>query len=429
MDAKRYTEAAFINKMTTVFRQRAVSEPSLLGVEFEHFLVDSKTLRSYAYDETHGQEALFKALSANGWDVLLAEKGRILGLKRNGHTLTLEPGGQIEISLKAYDTLAAIETAYLEVVNELKGMLLPSQRLVSLGYHPATKINELTLLPKQRYHLMYDYFKDHGRYCHNMMKGTASTQVSIDYKDEMDYHKKNRVAQMLSPIMASLFDSTPIFEGKRYDQENCRVCIWQQTDIKRSKFVKGSFDPKFGFEDYAAYLLALPPIVLKSNGDYYDTGDRVLRDLLNDYPLDDSDFDHLMGMVFPDVRLKGFLEIRMADAMPYPYNLSVPALIKAIFYDEALLTKYDQMANGVNETWVQKANEALLTQINPVVDGINFKEVKDMLLNDALMVLTPAEARPLMMLRSIANENGSIKRWLSEMYERDKERFLEVIAL
>jgi hypothetical protein len=104
-------------------------------------------------------------------------------------------------------------------------------------------------------------------------------------------------------------------------------------------------------------------------------------------------------------------------------------LIKAIFYNEALLTKYDEMAQSVNEAWVLKANEAILSQINPIVDGISFKEVKDMMLNDALMVLTPAEARPLMMLRSIANENGSVKRWLSEMYERDKERFLEVIAL
>jgi glutamate--cysteine ligase len=412
-----------------MFRQRAVSEPSLLGVEFEHFLVDSKTLKSYSNDEADGQEVLFKALSANGWDVMLTEAGRILGLKRNGHTLTLEPGGQIEISLKAYDTLEAIETAYLAVINDLKAAMQPTQRLVSLGYHPVSKIDELTLLPKQRYHLMYDYFNDRGRYCHHMMKGTASTQVSIDYKDEADYNQKNRVAQMLSPILASLFDATPIFEGKYYDAENCRVCIWQHTDINRSKLVKGSFDAQFGFEDYAAYLLSLPPIILKSAGEYYSTGSRLLRELLTEYPLDDTDFEHLMSMVFPDVRLKGFIEIRMADAMPYPYNLSVPALIKAVFYNEALLAKYDAMARELDETWVLKANDAILKSINPTVDGIDFKAVKEMLMNDALTVLSPSEARALMMLRSVINENGSVKRWLAEVYARDSERFLEVVAL
>ena len=430
MGAMIYDEQKFLEEMSAFFNERCVSTPSLLGVEFEHFLVDVDTLKSYAYDDPNGEKTILTALSGEGWEIISQEGDAILGLKKNGHTITLEPGGQIEISLKAFDNLHEIEAAYLDVIREIKNHLKDNQRIVSIGYHPKSKIDDLPLLPKERYRYMYDYFEDRGQYCHNMMKGTASTQVSIDYSDEADYRKKNRVAQFLSPILASLLDSTPIFEGKPYKGYNCRVDIWQHTDINRSKIIKGSFDENFGFMDYSRYLLNLPPLILKSEGNYHFTKGVPLYELLKTYPLEmKGDFEHIQSMVFPDVRLKGFLEIRMADAMPYPYNMSVPMLIKAIFYNALLLEKYDVLAKSCSEDWVQKANGAILKEQNPIVGNHDFKILKEMIFNDALTVLTSSECRPVMMLRSIVHENGSIKNWLSDVYKRDLKAFVETIAL
>jgi len=429
MDAKIYTESEFIQAMSDMFRARASEAPSMLGVEFEHFLIDESTMRSYDYLEPDGQRDIFNKLSTMGWHVILKEGDNILGLEKGGHTLTLEPGGQIEISLDVLETYEELDATYQAVVGELKEVLKPHQRLVSIGYHPKSKIAELDLLPKERYAHMYAYFNERGKYCHNMMKGTASTQVSIDYKDEADYRVKNRVAQFLSPVLASLFDATPLFEGSLYKGNNCRVSIWQHTDIKRSKMLPGSFEEDFGFDAYSKYLLALPPIILKSNGVYHATENITLQELLPKYPLDQSDFEHLQGMVFPDVRLKGFLEIRMADAMPYPYNLSVPMMIKAIFYNEVLLQKYDQMALKYGAAWVAKANDAILASVNPVVAGVNFATFKETLLNDVMQVLPQKSYRPIMLLQSIVHESGSVKNWLASLYARDKEQFLKTISL
>jgi glutamate--cysteine ligase len=429
MDAKIYTESEFIQTMSDMFKAHASEAPSLMGVEFEHFLIDEKTMRSYDYLEPDGQRDIFKTLSTRGWKVILKEDDNILGLEKDGHTLTLEPGGQIEISLGVLETYEELDAAYQDVVKALKDVLKSNQRLVSIGYHPKSKITDLALLPKERYGYMYNYFKDRGKYCHNMMKGTASTQVSIDYKDEADYRLKNRVAQFLSPVLASLFDATPLFEGNLYKGNNCRVSIWQHTDINRSKILHGSFEDDFGFEAYCKYLLALPPIILKSQGTYHYTEGETLEMLLPKYALDTSDFEHIQSMVFPDVRLKGFLEIRMADAMPYPYNLSVPMIIKAIFYDDALLNKYNQMALKYGEAWVSKANEAILTSVNPVVAGLNFATLKEEILNDVMQVLPQKSYRPIMLLQSIVHESGSVKNWLSSLYTRDKEQFLKTISL
>lgn len=431
MGAKKYDEQGFLDEMSALFKVSCVKEPSLLGVEFEHFLIDKESMRSYGYDEENGQKDILEALAKDlDWQVMLKEGQALLGLKKNGHTITLEPGGQIEVSLGAFTSLEEIENAYLEVLNDIKSKMLPSQRLVSLGYHPKSKIDDLPLLPKERYHFMYTYFNDRGNYCHNMMKGTASTQVSIDYKDEADYRKKNRVAQFLAPILASLFDSTPIFEGDIYKGNNCRVDIWNHTDINRSKYIKGSFDPEFGFRNYANYLLNLPPVILKSDGAYYFTKGEPLYSLLSQFPLKfKDDFEHIQSMVFPDVRLKGFLEIRMADAMPYPYNLSVPMIIKTIFYNANLLEKYDILAREAGEAWIEKANQAVLKTVNPMVEKYDFKVLKEMIFNDAITVLSPSECRPIMMLRSIVQEHDSLKNWLLSLYRKDPQEFVKIISV
>lgn len=422
-----YQTAGFVQAVVDYFAAHAKPESSLLGAEMEHFLIHKDSLCSYRYDEPGGQREVLEKLNKRGWEILGEEAGNLLGLKKEGTTITLEPGGQIELSIKPCKTVSEIEVIYTGVIGEINEVLDGGQTLVSIGYHPKSKISDLPLLPKSRYHMMYDYFKDHGRFCHNMMKGTASTQVSIDYADEADFVKKYRVAAFLSPVIANLFDATPIFEGALYEKPNCRIAIWEETDIKRSKLIPGSMNKQFGFEDYAKYLLKIPPILLYSEGHLHFTGNAPLEDLIGRYPLTKSDLEHLLSMVFPDVRLKQFIEIRMADALPYPYNLSVVSLIKGIFYNEKNLNYFYELSRQYDDSWVLKQN-ALLTKAHEMLSEDLIKLTEDLLVK-AIEVLDPKDGELLSRLAGIRAREGSVAGWLTRLYRQDTSAFLNTIAV
>ena len=245
------------NKIKSYFSKCIHDDNELLGLEIEHFLVDKKTLKSISYSKEGGQRNILIRMLELGWEVLSKEGNNILGIKKEGSTITLEPGGQFEFSIKAYENIEDIKRDYIKILEDVYKVIDEDKDLILIGYHPNTKIDELELLPKERYDMMYSYFKGKGEFCHNMMKGTASLHVAIDYKDEEDFIKKFRTANFLTPFISRLFDSTPVFEKEIYPQNNLRIKIWQNTDIKRSKSVPGSLDKKFDFDDYAEYILSL----------------------------------------------------------------------------------------------------------------------------------------------------------------------------
>ncbi|HSN66703.1 MAG TPA: hypothetical protein VLS94_08685, partial [Fusibacter sp.] len=123
MKGNQYNKESYIEKQVAFFRKYAVNRPKLLGMEFEHFLLDSDTLRSYDYFEPNGQREMMETLSRNGWEILLEEEGNILGLKKNGSTITLEPGGQVEISLKPFESILEIDQAYMAIIGEIYSVL------------------------------------------------------------------------------------------------------------------------------------------------------------------------------------------------------------------------------------------------------------------------------------------------------------------
>lgn len=422
-----YTKEQYIKKNIAYFQEQSKESAFLLGAEMEHFLINRKTLKSYQYGEPNGQKEILEHLHGSGWNIIGIEDGNILGLEKDGSTITLEPGGQIEFSLKPLKSVVEVDEAYRAIASEIKSYLRPEQALVSLGYHPRTKISELTLLPKKRYAMMFDYFKEHGRYCHNMMKGTASTQVSIDYLNEEDFIKKFRVANFISPVVANLFDSTPIFEGEQYTGRNCRTAIWEETDIKRSKLIPGSLDTRFDFEAYAQYLVKIPPILLLSNGVVNYTKNQPLEELLSDYPLTESDIEHIQTMVFPDVRLKKYLEIRMADALPYPYNLGVVALIKALFYNARNLETLYELSLKYDDAWVRRQN-IQLTQRDVSLDS-DFIEITDRIMTMALETLEKDERRPLEMLKTLRDKDQSMSSYLNKLYDQDIDAFVKSIEV
>lgn len=419
--------ATMKNKLINYFKEGSKTDPSGIGVEVEHYLIDEKTLRSYRYDEQNGQRDFLNNLIKKGWKVINEENNQPLGIEKDQSTITLEPGGQVEISLKTLKSIKSIETKYLKILEEMKSVLVEGQVFVSTGYHPSTSIDELPLLPKERYHSMYEYFKNRGEKSHFMMKGTAATQVSIDYKDEADFIKKYRVAVFLGPIISRLFDASPVFEGELVEGENLRIDIWNHTDPVRTKYPVGAFENVFDFEAYADYILKLPPIFTKINDAYLFTKDRVLEDIVEEYPVEHIDVDHLLGMAFPDVRLKKYIEIRMADSLPMPYVFALPALIKGIFYNPSILDRYYEFAMKYTLEDAIAINEQLLHELDFTYKDISMNWFMMKVMLDAKSGLSPEEAGYIDLLFEQLNSEGSFKKKLEGLYKEDKNKFLEAI--
>lgn len=320
-----------------------------IGAEFEHFIVDADTLETISFYEEKGIESTLQDLIKKGWKGKY-EENHLMALEKNGSTITLEPGAQVELSTKPCESVHEIDNEYLSFLHDIIPVLnAKNQLIISLGYQPESKIADIPFIPKGRYKYMSEYFKKRGKYAHNMMKGTASLQVTVDYGSEEDYIKKFRVANALSPLISYIFDDAPFFEGEVWKNNTLRVSIWNDCDEDRCKVVPGALDKVFGYEDYSEYILNAPPIIVERNGEFHFTGDKPFKDIYSPNEFAEKELEHVLTMYFPDVRTKKFIEIRMADAVPYPLNIAGVALLKGLFYDEEnleiLYNKFETMTN------------------------------------------------------------------------------------
>lgn len=338
-----------VSMLTEILRSGEKSKDEFkIGVEIEHIVVDKATLESINYYQNNGIEVILKKLMKYNYKPKY-EEDYLIGLEAEEGMITLEPGGQLEISIKPCSTIQEIEEIYFDFLNQVIPVLEEhNQFLMAIGYHPRSSILDLPFNPKKRYGLMSAYLKEKGCYAHNMMKGTAALQVSIDYSDEEDYIKKLRVANFLSPIFAYITDNAPIFEGKTFDANSLRSLIWQNTDSARSGIIPKAMDKLFGYNEYADYLLKIEPILIIKDNIIISSGNLKTSELMEDYSFTKEELMHIMTMVFPDVRSKRYLEIRMGDSMPYPYNFSYITLIKGIFYREEVLNKLYELSQEID---------------------------------------------------------------------------------
>ncbi len=306
-----------------------------IGAEFEHFVIDKETMRTVSFTGEDGVESLMRTLvERNDWTPH-PEGDSLLTITKNDMTITTEPGAQLEFSMQPKVKIAEMDEVYHRFIDEVVPILEErGQEAISVGYHPKTKIEEITLLPKERYHNMFNYFKTRGSRSHNMMKGTCALQIAIDFSHEEDYRKKFYVANMLSNVFYSIYENAYYFEGEPCDMHNIRAYIWEKTDNDRSGLVAGSLDANFSYRKYAKYLLDRPAIYAYVDGELTYTADTPIKELLDPDTIKREELEHLFTMFFPDVRTKTFVEIRMFDAIPYPLNFSAIALLKGLFYDE-----------------------------------------------------------------------------------------------
>ncbi|MCC5909430.1 MAG: glutamate--cysteine ligase [Clostridiaceae bacterium] len=332
----------------------------MLGAEFEHIIVKKDSFETVNYYEENGIENILKKLASKGYKPKY-EGQYVVGLEGENDAITLEPGGQFEISIEPCSTIKQIEGYYLDFLKKITPILEEQdQLLMAIGYHPKTSIKDIPFNPKERYKYMAQYLGTKGEYAHNMMKGTASLQVVIDYKDQEDFKKKFKVANFLSPLFHLITDNAPVFEGEIYENHSIRSVIWENTDSERSGIVPGSIEKDFGYREYAEYVLNTPPILVVREGEFIGTGDKKAKDLIDVNSTTDEEIDHILSMVFPDVRVRQYMEIRMGDILPYPLSFGYIALIKGIFYNDVALKYLYEMAKDSEEQQVVQAKSNMV---------------------------------------------------------------------
>ena len=363
-----------IERLVDFFRT-GCKERKLIGLELEHFVVRAGSGESVSYYD--GVRRILESLLPT-YGKPVYWKDNLIGIFREGAHITLEPAGQLEISIGPLPGLADIKSVYDEFWRQIVPVLVDMGcELVAAGYHPRSRIDDMPLLPKKRYEIMEKYFKKSGLMGKNMMKGTAATQVSIDYKDESDFKRKFRVANVLGPLFSFICDNTKTFEGEPFEGRMLRSQIWNNVCPARSNVVPGALEMDFGFYEYAAYLYGLPAVMIPKGGDFVDTGTSTFAEVYANTPMEDADVLHTTSMAFPDVCLKNHIEIRMADSMPISKALAYAALIKGIFYDAASLENlYDKTIGVQNHHVIYAKQELILKGLEGVVYG---KPVKDWL--------------------------------------------------
>lgn len=334
-----------------------------IGIELEHTIVKTAGLRPVSYSEPHGVHWLLEQLRSDFPQATFAEDGDLLGVSRAGEAVTLEPAAQLELSAGPFKDLASAEACFLAFEERLASTLSPvGLEALTVGYHPSARVEDLELIPKRRYKFMNLYLGEVGPWGPRMMRGSASTQVSIDFSSVDDCLRKLRLAYALVPALSLVSDNSPVFEGKRRPHELMRTEVWKYCDPDRCGLVPGVMDAGFDLRAYAEYVLDTPAILVPCEKHGWCYSEQTFGELYAETPMKRADVEHALSMFFNDVRLKTYIEIRPADAMPIPYVIAYAALVKGLFATSETLDELDALFAGVSSTDIDAAKEDLMAR-------------------------------------------------------------------
>ncbi len=319
-----------------------------IGAEFEKFLLDRDTGRQIGFAQPGGAADVLPELAARfGWDTHF-DGEHLVALSRDGATVSVEPGGQIEFSTPPLKSLADLATELLRHRDELRAVVAPNVAVAALGVTPFSLVNDIPFGPRPRHLIMAEYLPQRCRTAHQMMKATASTQVTFDYSDESDAARKMAVALALSPVVNAIWGNGGVTGGTGCEWASRRGQVWLGMDPDRSGLLPDLLARGVSFRAWTDYLLDVPMFFRCRDGAYTSAGGRTFRDFLahgidGEFPTR-SDWELHISTVFPEVRLKQFLEVRGADANPPALALAVPAFWKGLLYNDMALSAAEAVA-------------------------------------------------------------------------------------
>jgi glutamate--cysteine ligase len=314
----------------------------LVGTEHEKVGLWIPELRPLPYEGERGVAAVLDAVAeSDGWTRQL-EGDRVVALRRERASITLEPGGQLELSGAPLRTIHETCSEFNAHLSTMKRVCEPLGIVwLGLGMHPIHGVPEIPIMPKSRYRIMRSYLPARGSLSLEMMFATATVQANYDFSDEADMVAKMRTALAVSPIVSAIFANSSLSEGKANGFVSRRLHIWQHTDPDRTGLLPFAFEPDFGYRRYIEWALDVPMFFVVRQGSYHPVGGmsfrRFLREGWAEQRATFADFDRHLTTLFPEVRLKHVIEVRGADAVPPGLTCSLPALWKGILYDAGAL--------------------------------------------------------------------------------------------
>ncbi len=334
-----------------------------IGVEHEKF---GFTLNDHAPLPYEGEGPtvckLLKGLTRFGW-IPIEEAGKPVALKRDGGSITLEPGGQFELSGA---TLDSVHETCREVNTHLREVREVADEIgagfLGLGFSPKWALAETPIMPKDRYAIMKAYMSRVGRLGHQMMFRSCTVQTNLDFSSETDMVKKLRVSLALQPVVTALFANSPFGDGKPNGFMSYRAHVWTDTDAARTGMLPFAFEEGFGYEQYVDWALDAPMYFVKRNSIFHDASGKSFRDFLKgkldilpgQLPVI-SDWEDHLSTLFPEVRLKTFLEQRGADGGPWNRLCALPAFWAGLLYDQTAL----DAAWDLVRDWTRQERDAL----------------------------------------------------------------------
>ncbi len=316
-----------------------------IGTEHEKFGYCRDTLKPLPYEGPRSIRAMLEGLRDRyGWKPI-EEGGNIIGLELNGANVSLEPGGQLELSGAPLETIHQTCDEVNEHLREVKAVADDiGVGFIGLGAAPEWTHDQMPMMPKGRYRLMTDYMDRVGTHGKQMMYRTCTVQVNLDFGSEADMVQKMRVAVALQPVATALFANSPFFEGKPNGHKSWRSRIWRDLDPARTGMLPFVFEDGFGFERWVDYALDVPMYFVYRDGKYIDALGQSFRDFLKgqlpalpgETPTLSDWADHLTT-IFPEARVKKFIEMRGADGGPWRRLCALPALWVGLTYDQGAL--------------------------------------------------------------------------------------------
>jgi glutamate--cysteine ligase len=332
-----------VSELERIFR--SAERPNgelLLGLEHERLLFPLGSAEPVPYDGPSGVGALLSGFAPLGFKEIREAPDRpIIAMQRGAETLSLEPGGQFELSGSPFHTATEAHAENVRHARELKDVAAKlGLRAVALGYRPFTELSAMPWMPKSRYRVMRETLGARGRLAHHMMLMTATGQVSLDWRSEEDCVKKVTASAHISPILVGLYANSPIAQGKKTGSLTFRSQVWNEVDPARCGYPEAMLDGSFSYRAYVDWALAAPLLFLRRDGGYLApkmTFGEFVKKGFDGQPATHSDWIDHLSTLFPEVRIKKVFEIRAADCNGVPMTGALAAVMRGMLYDPQAL--------------------------------------------------------------------------------------------
>ncbi|MCK8823733.1 glutamate--cysteine ligase [Fuchsiella alkaliacetigena] len=403
-----------------------------IGVEVEHFIVWATDLQAVNYSESEGIAAILQRLLEQGWQGQ-NEGDFLVQLSKEEKIITLEPGGQLEVSINPQQQISDLANIYRSFLADIIPILNANdQLLLTTGCQVESKLEEIEWTPKARYRIMSRYLAKRGKYAHHMMKASAALQVAIDYRSEADFIKKFKIANSLSPIISVLSDNSPFFVGQRYEQHAARTLIWSNCDDERCGVVEEAFSDHFGYQKYAEYILKRRPILLNEGNEFKFTGEQTCREIFANEGMSSANLEHVLTMFFPEVRAKNFIELRMMDTLPPELLWGIVAFWKGLLYDEENLQEVYELVKDWSYAEAEQVRADIIKEgLEAELRGQTFLELGRKLFEISARGLSAEELEYLADFKELITSGQNPVAVTRESLEagNDKKRALEWLTL